>query len=115
MTYIDANMIAVPSDKKEEYRENCKAFADWVMKEGALQVIDAWGDDVPVGETNCMNSAVLKKDDETASIGFIVWPDKATRDAAWGKMMSPDSDFHPDMVGDGKRMIFGGFETLHQS
>lgn len=112
MTYIDASMIAVPSDKKEAYRESCKVFSEWVMKEGALQVIDAWGDDVPVGETNCMNSAVLKKDNETTSIGFIVWPDKATRDTAWAKMMSEDnSDF--DMVGDGKRMIFGGFETLN--
>lgn len=115
MTYIDTNMIPVAAGQKEEYLTHCKAFAAWVMGEGALKVIDGWEDDLPAGKTNCMNSAVLKTDGESVAIGVIVWPDKATRDAAWAKLMSDDSGHDMEIVGDGKRMIFGGFETLNET
>lgn len=115
MPYIDMNMIPVPTADKDGYVKMVKDFAEWAKGEGALQVVDCWGDDLPVGETNCMNSAVLKKDGESVGMGWIVWPDKATRDAAWEKMMSPDSGIDMEFVGDGKRMIFGGYEVLNQS
>ena len=52
------------------------------------------------------------KDGETVAVGWITWPDKATRDAAWEKMMQDERLAGAEMPFDGKRMIFGGFETL---
>jgi uncharacterized protein YbaA (DUF1428 family) len=46
--------------------------------------------------------------------GWLIWPDKATSDAAMEKMMA-DPRMQPDvnpMPFDGQRMIFGGFETI---
>lgn len=45
------------------------------------------------------------------------WPDKAMRDAGMKKMledprMDPATPDNPPMPFDGKRMIFGGFETV---
>jgi predicted 3-demethylubiquinone-9 3-methyltransferase (glyoxalase superfamily)/uncharacterized protein YbaA (DUF1428 family) len=86
-----------------------------VFKEhGALSVVECWGDQVPEGKLNSMHSAVLRKDDETVVFSWITWPDKATRDAGMARIMD-DPRMSPDvnpMPFDGKRMIFGGFESV---
>jgi uncharacterized protein YbaA (DUF1428 family) len=45
----------------------------------------------------------------------VVWPDKATRIAAWEKMTGDPAMQPGDMPFDGKRLIYGGFETLLES
>jgi len=69
---------------------------------------------VPKGKLTDFHMAVKCKDDETVVFSWIVWPDKATRDAGMAKAMA-----HPLMqpeaappLFDGKRMIFGGFEVV---
>jgi uncharacterized protein YbaA (DUF1428 family) len=42
----------------------------------------------------------------------IEWPSKEVRDAANKKMMEDPEMKNMDMPFDGKRMIFGGFETI---
>ena len=44
---------------------------------------------------------------------FIEWPDKATRDEGWKKVMA-DERMKPDatMPFDGKRMFWGGFNSV---
>jgi uncharacterized protein YbaA (DUF1428 family) len=59
--------------------------------------------------------AVQAGPDETVSFGWVVWPDKATHDAAWGKIMDDPEMQQLQMPYDGKRMIFGGFEELVSS
>ena len=53
------------------------------------------------------------EDGENVVFSFIEWPDKATRDAAWEKIMA-DESLKPDgeMPFDGKRMFWGGFEPI---
>jgi uncharacterized protein YbaA (DUF1428 family) len=58
--------------------------------------------------------AVKKQADETVVFSWIVWPDKATRDAGMARMMQ-DPRMQPDvnpMPFDGKRLIYGGFEVI---
>jgi uncharacterized protein YbaA (DUF1428 family) len=58
--------------------------------------------------------AVKKEPDETVVLSWIVWPDKATRDAGMAAMMK-DPRMQPDvnpMPFDGRRVIYGGFEVL---
>lgn len=81
---------------------------------GALKVVECWGDDVPDGKLTSFPMAVKKQADETVVFSWIVWPDKATRDAGMARMMQ-DPRMKPDvnpMPFDGKRVIYGGFEVI---
>ena len=64
-----------------------------------------------------MRSAVLLKPDETVVFSWIIWPDKATRDAGVAKVMA-DPEMAPEtnpMPFDGKRLIFGGFQKIYEA
>ena len=68
---------------------------------------------VALGVASIIYGAVQAKDDEVVVFSWIEYPDKATRDAAMRKMMAPEAmQQFGEMPFDGKRMIFGGFETL---
>ncbi|MEM1175433.1 MAG: DUF1428 domain-containing protein [Pseudomonadota bacterium] len=118
MSYIDGFVIAVPTDNKQSFIDHAR-MADSIFTEfGAIRVVEAWGDDVPDGETTDFRKAVKATSEETIVFSWVEWPDKATRDAAMAKMMSEDFDddrLNPEknpMPFDGKRMIFGGFEKV---
>ncbi|MFZ5669320.1 MAG: DUF1428 domain-containing protein [Pseudomonadota bacterium] len=112
MAYIDATVIAVPTAGKDAYLAFARAVDPVFREAGALRVVDAWGDAVPDGQVTDFKRAVQARPDETVVLGWITWPDKATRDAGWETAMKD-----PRMQGlaqpfDGKRMIFGGFEVV---
>lgn len=115
MTYIDGTVIAVPSANKDAYRKHAEEAAVIFKKHGATGLVECWGDDVPKGEVTDFHRAVQAKDGETVVFSWITWPDKAARDAAWPKVMAEmkgDGASMSDMPFDGRRMIFGGFETI---
>ncbi len=113
MTYFSAFLAPVPRDKKAEYTAHVQAAWPMFRKYGALRSVECWGDDLPPGEVTSFPLAVRLKDGETAALGWIEWPDKATADACWASMESdPEWRQIGDMPFDGKRMIFGGFGLL---
>lgn len=112
MAYIDATVIAVPTAKKDAYIAFAGKVDPWFKEVGALSVIDAWGSDVPDGKVTDYKRAVQATADETVVLGWITWPDKATRDAGWEKIMQDPRMQGLDQPFDGKRMIFGGFEVV---
>lgn len=115
MTYVDVMMAAVPTARKAEYTEFCLKMAEVFRRHGALDVTDVWGHEVPVGKTNCLNTAVLKKDDETVAAGWITWPSKEARDAGFGAAMADPDMANAQMPYDGARMIFGGFMPVTEA
>jgi uncharacterized protein YbaA (DUF1428 family) len=74
--------------------------------------VETWGDDVPEGQVTSFSKAVQSKADEAVVFSWVWWPDKATRDDAWKRMMDDQQMQAEEMPFDGKRMIFGGFEVL---
>ncbi|MBR9825625.1 MAG: DUF1428 domain-containing protein [Alphaproteobacteria bacterium] len=112
MQYVDLFLAAVPTANKAAYSKHAEAMAVVFKDHGALSVVDVWGDDIPEGETNSFHTAVMRKDDETIASGWVVWPDKATRDKGMESMMSDARMQEEDMPFDGKRLIFGGFEKI---
>lgn len=114
MTYVDGFLLAVPSANKETYRKHAEEAWPMFRDLGAASMVEGWGDDVPDGKINSINSAVMRKEDETSLFSWVTWPDKATRDAGWQKMMAngPPEGATESMPFDGKRMIYGGFQTL---
>lgn len=114
MSYVDGFVVAVPTANKDAYRAIAEQAALVFKDHGALHQFECWGDDVPKGEHTDFYGAVQAKDDETIVFSFIIWPDKATRDAAQEKAMS-DPRMPMDMTAmpfDGKRMIYGGFVPI---
>lgn len=114
MTYIDGFVLAVPTANRDTFRKHAEMGAPVFKEHGALKVVECWGDDVPDGQLTSFPMAVQKKDDETVVFSWIVWPSKQARDEGMKKVMA-DPRFEPNvnpMPFDGKRMIFGGFETV---
>ena len=118
MPYIDGFVIAVPTANRQKFIEHATSADSLFMELGATRILECWGDDVPEGKLTDFRKAVQAKDEETVVFSWIEWPDKATRDAAEGRMnelMRTDDRFHPEknpMPFDGKRMIFGGFSPI---
>jgi uncharacterized protein YbaA (DUF1428 family) len=114
MTYVDGFVAAVPTANREKFRMHAEDAAAVFKENGALQVVECWGYDVPNGEVTSFPMAVKCKDDETVVFSWIVWPSREVRDEGMKKVMA-DPRLQPDknpMPFDGKRMIFGGFEVL---
>ncbi|MDN4547283.1 MULTISPECIES: DUF1428 domain-containing protein [unclassified Pseudomonas] len=114
MSYVDGFIAAVPTAQREQYLKHAEIAAAIFKENGALSVVECWGDDVPQGKVTSYPMAVKLKEDETVAMGWIIWPDKATRNAGMDKMMQ-DSRMQPDvnpMPFDGQRMVYGGFEIL---
>lgn len=110
MAYVDGFLAPVPTADKAGYKTFAESWAPFFKELGALQIYECWGDDVPEGKVTDFRRAVQLEEDETVVLSWTIWPDKATRDAAWAKMMADDTPM--EMPFDGKRMIFGGFEPL---
>lgn len=112
MSYIDGVLAAVPTENKMAYQAHAETAAALFKRHGALGLTECWGDDIPEGKLNSMQTAVLLKEGETVVMSWIRWPSKAVRDAAWEQIMAdPDMASNP-MPFDGARMIFGGFDLL---
>jgi uncharacterized protein YbaA (DUF1428 family) len=118
MSYIDGFVIAVPKGNRQKFVGHANLADPMFIEMGALRVVECWADDVPDGKVTDFRMAVKASEDEDVVFSWIEWPDKATRDAAYARMMSPDNkdprmdpEKNPPPF-DGKRMIFGGFAPV---
>ena len=114
MSYVDGFVAPVPTANREAFRQHALKAAEFFRENGALQVVECWGDDVPDGEITSFPLAVKCGAEETVVFSWIVWPSREVRDASHAKMMADPrlaAELNP-MPFDGKRMIFGGFEMI---
>jgi uncharacterized protein YbaA (DUF1428 family) len=51
----------VPTANREAYRSHAEEAAVVFRDHGALSLVECWGNDVPEGKVNSMQSAVLRK------------------------------------------------------
>ena len=118
MIYVDGFVTAVPKANKEKFIEHARQGDSVFLEQGATRILECWEDDVPKGKVTDFRRAVQATDDEAVVFSWIEWPDKATRDAAMGKLeqlMKTDPRMNPEknpMPFDGKRMIYGGFAPV---
>lgn len=113
MTFVEGFVLAVPTANKDAYLKHARDCVPIFKKYGALRLVENWGVDVPDGEVTSFPMAVKAKPDETVMFSWIIWPSKDVRDSGMEAMMKdPFFEQHMEMPFDGKRMIFGGFETL---
>ena len=114
MTYFEGFVAAVPKANKEVYRKHAADAAPIFQEFGVQRHVEAWGDDVADGKTTDFRKAVNAKDDEEVVFAWFEYPDKATRDSANQKMRADErmKEMGETMPFDGKRMIYGGFESI---
>jgi uncharacterized protein YbaA (DUF1428 family) len=112
-SYTDGFVVPVPQTSRDAYRELAAKMAKVFRQHGATRVIEAIADDVEHGKVTDFYRAVKAEDGETIVFSFIEWPDKQTRDDAWGKIMT-DESLKPEgeMPFNGQRMFWGGFEKI---
>ena len=115
--YVDG-VVAPAAGDKATLAERGAAIDKFFLKHGALRLVDGWGVDVPEGKVTDFRRAVAAESGETVVFGWIEWPDKATRDAAFGAVMQEPEMQAAKPAFDMQRAIFGGFtpilDTDHQ-
>lgn len=112
MSYVDGFVIPCETAKKDAFIAHAETVDAYFIKHGALRVVEGWEDDVPEGKLTDFRKAVNLQDGESVAFSWIVWPDKATRDAAFAALTDDAEMMAQPMPFDGKRMIYGGFVPL---
>ena len=112
MPYIDGFVIPVRTADRQAFIDHAERIDRLFLEYGALRIVEGWGDDVPAGKQTDFARSVAATDEETVAFSWVEWPDKATRDAAFEKMRTDQRTMAEPMPFDGRRMIFGGFESV---
>ena len=111
--FIDGLVIAVPEARKADYLDYARRCWELFREVGVTGMQENWGSDVPEGKLTSFPMAVKREPGEAVVFSWLIWPDRATRDAGFKALESdPRMAELGAMPFDGKRMIFGGFETV---
>src|SRR6266566_1288311 len=87
MPYVDGFVIPVPKDKIEAYKAQARKAGEVWKEYGALGFVECIGDDVPFGEVTSFPRAVQAKEDEVVVFSWIVYRNRAERDAIGAKVL----------------------------
>ena len=114
--YIDGFVIPLPKGNIEQYREvAAKACALW-MEHGALDYIEAVGDDLDVADQVPFPQLAGAKEDETVVFSYIIYESREHRDAVNAKVMADprlQTFCNPESPSfDYRRMAYGGFRSI---
>ena len=116
MSYVDGFVVPVPRAKLDAYRAlSLKAGAIW-REYGALRFHECVADDVKSGQWTSFPQSVKLEEDEVVVFSWIEYNSRAERDSINEKVMQDprlaDVMRPGAMPFDGKRMIYGGFESM---
>ncbi len=113
MSYVDGFVIPVPKRNVAAYRKMAQLGKREWMKHGALAYFECVADDLATmpGASGFKQMTQLKAG-ETVFFSFIVYRNKAHRNAVNKKVMASMPSMPKTMPFDMKRMAFGGFRTL---
>lgn len=116
MSYIDGFVVPVPEENVKLYRSIAQKAGKVWIEHGALQYVEAIGDDLDVKFGLPFPKAIKLRDGETVFFSFITYKSRADRDKINAKVMNdPRMKKMMDdakMPFDVKRMLCGGFKSL---
>ena len=114
MTYFEGFIVPVPEANRDAYIKHAKDFAPMFRQMGIERVVETWDSDVPEGKLTDFRKAVDAKPGEKVVLSWFEYPSKDVRTATTERMMSDPrmEEMSKDVPFDGKRMIYGGFESL---
>jgi uncharacterized protein YbaA (DUF1428 family) len=116
MRYVDGYVLPLPKKNLQAYRRIAQKAGKIWREHGALQYVEAGGDDFDVKCGVSFPKQVKAKPGETVVLAWILFKSRAHRDQVnakvmkdprLAKMMDPKS-----MPFDVNRMVYGGFKAL---
>jgi uncharacterized protein YbaA (DUF1428 family) len=114
--YVDGFVIPVPKRNTGAYRRIARTAGKIWREHGALEYIEAVGDDVKPGKHTSFPQSVKLKANEVPWFSWIVYKSRRHRDRVNARVMKDPrlaSMMDPKkMPFDGKRMIYGGFKVV---
>ncbi|HEY7786732.1 MAG TPA: DUF1428 domain-containing protein [Pyrinomonadaceae bacterium] len=116
MRYVDGFVLPVPSKNIDAYRRIAQKASKVWIEHGALQYVEAVGDDLDVKFGAPFPKTIKTKPGETVVFAWIVYKSRAQRDKVNAKVMKDPRLAAMMQKGavpfDVKRMLFGGFKTI---
>ncbi len=114
--YVDGYVVPVKKARLAEYKRLARKAGRIWIEYGALEVHETVAEDVKPGKWTSFPQAVKLKDDEVVIFSYILFKSRKARDTINRKVMDDPrlaSMMDPkDMPMDGKRMFWGGFNSL---
>ncbi|ABC62624.1 DUF1428 domain-containing protein [Erythrobacter litoralis] len=112
--YIQGFLVPVLSGKKDAYLAMAKDAGEMFQRYGAIEIVEAFEEDIPEGKHTDFRKAVKAEDGEHIVFSWVIWPDRATCDAA-ARAMEENEEMEPseDMPFAGPRLIYGGFTPIY--
>jgi uncharacterized protein YbaA (DUF1428 family) len=116
MSYVDGFVLAVPETNLKDYKVIARKAGKIWKDHGALQYVEAVGDDLAVKFGVPFTRMIKLKPGETVIFSFITYKSRTDRDKVNAavmkdprmlKMMNDSA-----MPFDIKRMVFGGFKSI---
>jgi uncharacterized protein YbaA (DUF1428 family) len=114
MTYVEGFILAVPAEKKEEYRRHAGGAWPLFSEFGATRLVEAWEDDVADGKVTDFRRAVQATEGEKVVFSWFEFTSKAERDSFTAKLMNDPraKAMGEAMPFDRQRMIYAGFAAI---
>ena len=116
MKYVDGFVLVVPTKNLTAYRKMSTVAGKVWRKHGALEYVEAVGDDLDVKFGVSFKKLAKSKRGETVIFSWIVFKSRAHRDQVNKKVMAdPSLNTMMEkgaMPFDVKRMAYGGFKFL---
>lgn len=116
MRYVDGFLIPVPEQNLKAYRSIAQKAGKIWKEHGALEYVEAVGDDLENTMGASFSKAVKLKPGEIALFSFIVYKSRADRDKVNAKVIADprlkkmmENSSMPFEI---KRMVYGGFKTI---
>src|SRR4029079_15112448 len=116
MAYVDGFIIPLSTKNLKVYRRIAQKLRKVWRDHGALAFRECVADDVKVGKWTSFPRSVKLKKGKTVVFSWITYKSRAHRDRVLAKVMKDkrlasmmDPKAQPF---DGKRMIYGGFDTI---
>jgi uncharacterized protein YbaA (DUF1428 family) len=117
MTYVDGFVIPIPKKNVPKYVKLAKLASRVWMDHGALQYVEAIGEDLKTSHGLPFPKALRLKPSETVVFAWITYESKAHRDRVNAKVMKDPRllesiEKAKTMPFDMKRMQHGGFKAV---
>ena len=116
MQYVDGFVLPVPKKNLAAYKAMAKKACRVWLDHGALDYRECVAEDVKPGKLTSFPQSVKLKPGETVVFSWITYKSRKHRDRVMEKVMKDprlaDMMDPKTLPFDGKRMFFGGFDTI---